>query len=249
MLRQWLNDRNQKHKGMIDKLQKHTNDLIPELKKWAESPLISSNEYLFLRTQQHIETGYFSDLWSILNDDNNGIRATESKYDNSARALRKQIRSIIQEQISKEIPKVKIENLEWFVEDIKEFLEKKVLRNAIYVFRCSRVEVSSTTVNYLDSIQPNGSLYRKEYLNGLEEHVEKLAKILNNILEDYELLQRTKDLYDLGEKLHQIRVSFQKRMNYLIDELVHAVSDEEKIILGTCDAPSCRDIKRKLKLI
>jgi len=238
----FIGQRDAKRKEMIDNLKNHTEDLIPELKKWAEEPLTSSKESLSLLAQQHIKD---TELWEIL-EGSEGIRVLDSQCDSLANEFRKQIETSIKQQLAKELSKFEIENLNWFVEDIEEFIAKKLLKNKSHIFTVEQIPSVTPPKFLIRSERSDGSIYRSPYLTVTKENLEKLADIMNNILNDAQIQQRIKDQRNLGERLYKKRVSFTEKMNLIIDDVTHAVSDEDRILLGKCKR--CEHIKKKLKI-
>lgn len=241
VFRQWLKDNKEERKEMIKKLIEHAHDLLPDLEKWASQPLMSFSLY----AKQHIETGY-GELWNLLEGEDNGIKALETKYYLNDKNIDMLIENTITNKISEELPKFKIEHLEWFVEDIKDFLEKKRFENKLYIFKV--VTDTSTTPyrHFIYSERSDSSVERSPYQTGTKENLEKLEKIMNNILNDAQLQGMLMDLHDLGKQLYNAREAFSRKMNIVINNITYAVSDEDKILLGVCDR--CKQIKKKLKM-
>ena len=238
----FIGEKHKEKREKIENLKKHTEDLIPELKKWAEAPLMFSKEPLFVLAQQHIKD---TELWDII-EGSNGIRATQSQYDTLEDDVLKQIETAIKKNVSEKLPKFEIENLNWFVEDIKEFIEQKLSKDKSYIFVVETDASITPYKYYISSVRPDGSSHRSKYQKGAKENLEKLAEILNNILNDAQLHQMIKALHDLGQRLYNRRATFREKMNLIINNTVYAVSDEDRILLGKCKR--CEHIKKKLKI-
>lgn len=228
---------------MVENLKKHTQDLIPELRKWAEHPLKHSEEPLFLLTQQHIKN---SELWEML-EGSEGIRATQSRYDALSNGVNKQIGEIIKGRVSEKLPNLEIQHVAWFVEDIRDFTQKKIFKGKSYIFK---VETNSSTTRphsyHLSSFTADGSQARVGYQTGKKKNLKELANIMNNILEGSQFEETIRTWKDLGQQLHKKRKVFRENIGVLINNITYAVSDEDKILFGQCH--KCEEVKRKLKM-
>jgi hypothetical protein len=238
--------RERKHEKTMDSLKKHTEDLMPELKKWSGNPSIFSifpNESLVVMMREHIRTGY-QELWDIL-EGRDGIKVVESSYYVLVKKTAGQIETFIEKQHLERIPKFEIENLDWFIQDIKDFLEKKLYDNKSYTF----VVVTDSAIldtYIINSVRSDGTINRAKYLSGTKENLEKIAEIMNHSLNDAQLQQMIRTLHDLGQQLYSKRETYKKKMNMIIHNITYGVSDEDKILLGKCDR--CRNIKQKQKI-
>src|SRR4030042_28198 len=74
------NRKDEKEKAIAD-LRRHTNDLIPVLRKWAEQPQHPPSDYLFSFVQQHANGD--TQLRNIFNEMNNieGANTTKPQWD------------------------------------------------------------------------------------------------------------------------------------------------------------------------
>jgi hypothetical protein len=232
-------EEDQRKKG-IDNLKKHTEDLIPELRKWTENPLLSSQKPLFLCAQQHIKG---TELREIL-EGKDGIRALESQKI-SLTAISKQIQTSIKNQHKEKIRKFEVENLEWFVQDIIDDIEEVIKGHETHPFE---VEKDATQDVWLiqryrtDGMQSRSPYYTK----GTKDDMDNLAGIMNSTLNDTQIRKTIEDRNYIEERFNKTRGLFAEKMNLIIDTVTYGVSDEDRILFGQCDW--CEDIKRKLKL-
>jgi len=235
----------------IQRLIRHTIDLIPELENWSKNHLVSSSEYLFALTQKHVKYGY-TELWNIL-EGNNGERQLRLQYDALRWDIHNKIETTISEQVLQKFPKLKMENLSLFVEDTREFIERRLYENKLYVFEVFSDTSVTPHKHSIRSLRSNGSNFRKEYqvatkcFNGRsEDDFTKIVEIMNNTQLKSELEDMVKDYHIKGEKLGNKRVSFDKKIKQIIDNINFAVADKDKILLGTCK--KCRSIKEKWEI-
>lgn len=238
--------RERKHEKTMDSLKKHTEDLMPELKKRSGEPSIFSifpNEPLVVMMREHIRSGY-QELWDIL-EGRDGIKVVESSYYALAKKIAEQIETFIEKQRSEKISEFEIENLDWFVQDIRDFLEKKLYDNKSYTFMVVTDSIIPDA-HIINSVRFDGTINRAKYLSGTKENLEKTAEIMNNSLNDAQLQQMIRIQHDLGQQLYSKRETFKEKTNMIIRNITYGVSDEDRILLGSCYL--CKKAKEKLKI-
>jgi len=76
--------------------------------------------------------------------------------------------------------------------------------------------------------------------------LEKTAEIMNNSLNDAQLQQMIRIQHDLGQQLYSKRETFKEKTNMIIRNITYGVSDEDRILLGSCYL--CKKAKEKLKI-
>jgi len=225
-----------KREKAMDSLVKHTADLLPELENWAKQPLTLSEEHLFLQTRRHIMEGY-KEIWNTL-EGKKGIRTTESQYNALSDEILRQIEKAIGKKIEEILPKFEIEHLDWFVSDIRDFVEKRFFGNKSHTF----VVVPDGSRYSIQSEKADGTTCRK-YQIGTDENLQEIKEIMNNIQKDAQLEEKVKTLKILGNQLYPLRTVFEKEIGRLINNIKYATSDENRILLGRCDL--CEALKKK----
>jgi rubrerythrin len=238
-IRFFIGQKDTKRKEMIENLKKHTNDLIPELREWAKQPLVDSKEALFLLAREHIKD---TELWKIL-EGRKGVRALEFWYTILTDKITTQIQTSIEEQLQEKLPKFKIENLSWIVEDIEELIKKRLNQGESWAFKI--VQDGTSSIFLLRSERSDGTVFRN-YLRGTKDDLETFAGILKSILNNIQIEKTIKEQLDIGKRLYEKRLSFAEKMNRVIDDIITGVSDEEKILFGKCKR--CEGIKKRLKM-
>lgn len=205
---------------------KHTEDLITELKKWIEGPFSFTYKVLEKHVRQHLETGY-KELWNLY-EGKDGIRTVDFQCTALREDVYRKIKTEIQKQVSQNSLSFEIEKLNWFIWDIIDFIEGNILCTFIVVpHRAGTFSISS--------VEPNGSTSRSDYLRGdNEDDLKKLAEIMNNMLNDTQVQSMVKVLHEKKELLHRMCEIFVKKINLVIENVTHGVSDKDRVLLGKC---------------
>lgn len=232
-------ERRKEKKKVITDLINHTKILIPELKKWAERPLTTSNELPFLLAQQHIVTGYVQ-LRNII-EAKDGIKNTDSQFNTQEKAIIKYIRDALEKQR----PQLESATINHIARDIKLFHEKQYSKGKSHIFDVILDTSVTPNKHVLQSIRNDG-LVKDRYLLGDKQDLLTLAETANSLLKDSYLQEMTKTQRTLGHRIYELRIAFKEKIHSLIDEITYAVSDENKILRGKCK--KCKDAKKKWKI-
>jgi hypothetical protein len=243
MIQAWSSERKKEKKKAIADLIKHTEVLIPELRKWAEQPLTTSNELPFLLAQQHIISGYIT-LRNII-EGKDGIKSTDAQYNTTEKSTTRYIRDAFEKQIQEKLPKLESSTINHLVRDIRHFHEKQHSKGRTYTFDVV-LDTSMTPNKYVLQSIRNDGLVMDRYLIGDKQDLLTPAKTANNLLKDSYLQETTRTQRTLGQQIHKLRIAFKQKIHSLIDEITYAVTDEGKILCGKCK--KCKDAKGKWKI-
>jgi hypothetical protein len=132
--------------------------------------------------------------------------------------------------------------MEWFVRDIKEFMEKRLFEDKYQTFQV----VPDNSQYSIRSVTADGATSRSQYQRGTKENLQKICDIMNSIQKDAHFEEMTKTLVKLGHQLYDLRITFERKINLLVNNIKYAVSDEHKILLEKCDW--CQALKNKWKI-
>jgi len=243
MIQERSSARKKEKKKVMADLIKHTVVLIPELKKWAEQPLTTSNELPFLLAQQHIMSGYM-ELRNII-EGKDGIKNTYSQYNAIEKATTKHIQDAFEEQIPEKLLKLESETINDLVGVIKRFHEKQHSKGRSYTFNVIP-DTSVTPNKHVLQSKRDDNLAIDNHRIGDKEDLLTLAETANNLLKDSVLQEMTKTQRALLHQIPELRIAFKQKIHSLIDEITYSITDEGKILCGKCK--KCKDAKKKWKI-
>jgi hypothetical protein len=239
MLRVWRKDKkDEKGKAMAD-LRKHTEDLVPILKKWAEQPQEPPSEYLFPFVQQHVSGD--EQVRNILGG-TDGMDNTKSQCDELQKKIPRYIRDIIGKQAFESFPELEPDIINTLVDEIRLFHENQYSKKRSYTFVATFDSSMSPNKYALQSQKSDGSV-RSTYLMGDKKNIQTLAEIMNNLLTDSHLQEMTKTLLTLADRFYKLQNAFKQRIDSIINEITYALPEQNKILPGKCG--KCETIKNK----
>jgi ElaB/YqjD/DUF883 family membrane-anchored ribosome-binding protein len=239
MFREWhKGKKDEKEKAMAD-LRKHTDDLVPILKKWAEQPQEPPNEYLLPFVQQHMSGD--EQVRNILGE-TDGMDNTKSQCDELQKKIPRYIRDVIGKQAFENFPELQSEEINALVDEIRLFHENQYLKERSYTFVATFDSSIPLNKYALQSRKSDGSV-RSTYLMGDKKNVQTLAEIMNNLLADSHLQEMTKTLLTLADRLYKLQNTFKQRIDSIINEITYAITEQDKILRGKCT--KCEDAKNK----
>jgi len=237
-------EKKDEEKDAMTDLRKHTNDLVPILKKWAEEPLSFSGEYLFSLGQQHIMSGY-KQLWNTI-EGTSGIRKTQLQYENLEKGIIQSVRNILKKLALETSQRIEVEDLDDLAREVQHFLELHS-EGKLYTFSVKQsIDPSTNTGEYaLQSLRSNGQA-KTTYLKGDRKNLLTLAENLNNVLSDSHFQEMIKSRKILASQLYELRNTFKQGISSNIGAITYAVAKEDKILLGNCT--QCANVKEKWKI-
>jgi len=238
ILRGWRKDKKDEKEKDMANLRKHTDDLLPILKKWAEQPQDPPSEYLFSFVQQHVSSD--EQVQNILGK-TDGMDNTKSQCKEMQKKISRYIRDIIGKQASENFPELQSEEINALVDAIIRFHENQYLKKRSYTFVAASDSALSPDKRALQCQRSNGSVI--SYLTGTEKNIRILAEIMNNLLADLELQEMTKTLMTLTPRLYKLQSTFRERIDSIINEITYAATERDKILRGKCT--KCEDVKNK----
>ena len=239
MLRIWHKDKKDEKEKAIADLRRHTNDLMPTLKKWAEQPQEPLNDYLLPFVQQHMLGD--AQVRNILGG-TNGMNNTKSQCEELQKKIPRYIRDIIGKQAFENFPELQPEEIDALVDEIRLFHENQYLKRRSYTFVAAFNPSMSPDKYALQSQRSNGSV-RSVYLMGGEKNIRTLEEIMNNLLADSHLQEMTKTLRTLADRLYKLQNAFKQRIDSIINEITYVITEQDKILHGKCT--KCEDVKNK----
>lgn len=228
-------ERKEEKKSVIINLRKHTDDLLPVLRKWIEEPLTPPTEYLFSLVQQHI-VSIDQSLHDMLKG-SDGIDNTKSRRNDLQKKIPKYIREAIGKQISTDFPELNIDILE----ELERALERDLMKKS-YTFIVAPDPSTTPSGHVLQSQRKDGSV-KDTYLAGKKRNLQTLAKTMNNLQVDPNLQEMIENLEILSNRLRELQDAFRKEIDLIIKKITYAVPEEGGILAGRCEM--CIDVKVK----
>ncbi len=243
MVISWRSGNKKEKNKAITNLIKHTEVLIPELKKFSEQPLAPSKDYPSSLAIQHILSGY-KQLTNTL-EGNKGLKNTESRYSDLETKIKDYITNIVKKQVPEKLSKPRLTVIYELVEDIKYFHERRRSKGKSYIFSVLLDTSLTPNKHVLQSVKDDGTIQTR-YIIGDKKDLLALAETMNNLLKDSYIQEMTKTLWTLGNQLHELRITFRRQTDSIIDEITYAITDKDKILHGNCT--KCSGIKEKWKI-
>jgi len=235
------NRKDEKEKAIAD-LRRHTSDLIPVLRKWAEQPQCPPSDYLFPFVQQHASGD--TQLQNILKEMNNieGVNNTKSQWDDLQEEIPTYASNAIKKHACESFPELKPDVIHELVDNINLFLQKQYSKKKSYIF-VAKSESSTPSDRYMLRSERSDGAVISEYMTANKKNIQALTATLNDLLVDAFLQEKTKLLMTLTDRLLELQNAFKRRINLIINEITYALPEQNKILCGKCR--KCENIKNK----